>query len=165
MSMNYPFRDANGLFAFGSGSNLRIGANPSYAVSDFLSVYPQFGPNSQDVYIVPETVIQNFINMATASIQQARWRSAWYMAMSWFVAHFCTLWLETSVDPDNGATAVFEAGRAQGVTTGESVGDVSYSVDVNIGSVDGWGHWNSTAYGRQLANRGKLVGMGGSYVW
>lgn len=85
--------------------------------------------------------------------------------MALFVAHFCTLYLETSADPNSGAAAVFEAGRAQGVITGESVGDVSYSSDVNVGSVDGWAQWNATQYGRQLASRGKLVGMGGMHVY
>lgn len=166
MGINCPWPGGSGFFGMsGNGSNLRIGANPAYAVTDFLSIYPQFGENSQSNYVVPEAIIQQFINMATASIQQVRWRSAWYLAMAWFIAHYCTLYLETYVDPDNGAGAVFEAGRAQGVTTGESAGDVSFNVDVNVGSVDGWGHWNSTEYGRQLANRGKTVGMGGMYVW
>lgn len=165
MSINFPFTDANGFFAFGSGSNLRTGSNPPYAVSDFLSFYPQFGTDSSGNYIVPETVIQNFVNMASASIQQTRWRSWWTFGMATFIAHFCTLYLETMADPNSGAAAVFEAGRAQGVVSNEDVGDVSYSADVNIGAVDGWANWNSTSFGRQFAARARIVGKGGMYVW
>lgn len=158
--MQWPTTDANGLFTYSDGSNLRTGTNPTYAVSDFLSTYPQFG-NA----IVPQTVIQQFITMANASVQQARWRAAWQTAMGFFVAHFCTLYLQTAADPNSGAAAVFEAGRAQGVITGESVGDLSYSADVNAGSVDGWAAWNLTAYGQQLATLARMYGKGGMYIW
>lgn len=163
--MNPPFTDANGFFNFGSGGNLRTGGNPPYAVGDFTSFYPQFGNNSQSQPVVPVAVIQAFINMANACVQQARWRSMWQVAMGLFVAHFCTLYLQTAADPNSGAAAVFEAGRAQGVITGESVGDVSYSADANLSDLDGWAAWKLTAYGQQLASMGKLVGKGGMYVY
>lgn len=163
MGQGYSF--SNSFVDFGDASNLRQGANPSYAITDFTSFYPQFGNNAQGTPVVPTAVIQTFLNMANASIQQTRWRSIWQLAMSLYIAHFCTLYLETTADPNSGASAVFEAGRAQGVLTGESVGDVSYSVDANIASVDGWAAWNSTEYGKQLATFARMVGMGGMGIW
>ncbi|WP_074951076.1 DUF4054 domain-containing protein [Alicyclobacillus macrosporangiidus] len=163
--MDPTFTDVNGFFTFGDGSNIRQGTNPPYAVSDFLAMYPQFGPDADDKYVVPQTVIEAFIDMANASMSQARWRSMWQAAMGWYVAHFCTLYLQSAADPNSGAAAVLEAGRAQGVLTGESVGDLSYSQDANIASVDGWAAWNLTVYGQQLATMGRLVGKGGMYVY
>ncbi|WP_436663553.1 DUF4054 domain-containing protein [Alicyclobacillus acidoterrestris] len=155
----------NPFWNFGSGSNLRAGTNPSYTVADFVAFYPQFGTDSNGNYVVPQTVIQTFIDMAGASIQQARWRGAWQVAMGLFVAHFCTLYLQTSADPNSGAAAVFEAGRAQGVLSGESVGDVSYSADSSVTSVDGWAEWNATEYGKQLATLARMYGKGGMQIW
>lgn len=165
MSMNPPFIDQNRFYVFNGGSNIRVGANPAYAVTDFIAFYPQFGAGTNGAYVVPQAVIQSFIDMANACIQQKRWHSMWKMAMGWFVAHFCTLYLQTSADPNSGAATVFEAGRAQGVITGESVGDISYSVDTNIASIDGWAAWNLTAFGQQLATMGKLAGKGGMFVY
>jgi len=165
MSINPTFMDAYGFYAFGDGSNLRTGSNPPYGVSDFLSMFPQFGPDSNGNYVVPQSVIQSFIGMANACLQQARWRSVWPLAMGWFVAHFCTLWLQSQADPNGGAAAVLEAGRAQGVITGESVGDISYSADLSLATVNGWAAWNLTSYGQQLVTYGKLIGKGGMYVW
>lgn len=170
MSMLPPFTDANGFFSFGSGSNLRTGANPPYAVSDFLAFYPQFGNNAQGVPVVPTTVVQAFLTLANASLQQMRWKSLWTAAMGWYIAHFCTLYLQSMADPNGGAAAVFEAGRAQGVIMSQSVGDVSVSYDPNLAGRDqpsmaGWGAFHLTVYGQQLITSGRLMGKGGMYVY
>ncbi|GLG02172.1 hypothetical protein Alches_22130 [Alicyclobacillus hesperidum subsp. aegles] len=165
MSMNPPLSDPMDFYSFGDGSNIRQGTNPPYAVSDFLAVYPQFGTDANGNAIVPQSVLQTFVTLASSVLQQVRWRSYWQIAMGLFVAHFATLYLQSMADPNSGAAAVFEAGRAQGVITGESVGDVSYSADTSAANVDGWAAWNLTSYGQQLATIGRLVGRGGMYVW
>ena len=45
--------------------------------------------------VVPVTVIQLYINLATASLVQARWQEQWYLAMGWFIAHYCTLYAKS----------------------------------------------------------------------
>lgn len=162
---SFPLTDANGYYTYGDGSNLRNGSNPTYAVSDFVGFYPQFGPDNTGMYVVPENVIQAFIDMATASLDQARWRSTWQVAMGWYVAHFCTLFLQSAADPNSGATAVFEAGRAKGVITSKSVGDVSVSIDQNITGIDTWAAWKLTTFGQQLATMGRLYGKGGMLIY
>ncbi len=160
MGLTPPFSlvDANGFFAYPDGSNIQQGTNPSYAVSDFLAFYPQFASSPN------QSIIQTFISMANASLQQTRWQTGWQFAMSLYVAHFCTLYLQTLTYAPT-AVAVFEAGKAQGVITSESAGDVSYSSDANIASVPGWAAWNLTVYGQQLATIGKLMGKGGMFVY
>jgi len=48
---------------------------------------------------LPIAVIQLYLNLATASLQQARWQEQWFLAMGWFIAHYCTLYAQT----DDGA--------------------------------------------------------------
>lgn len=162
--------DANGFFSFSDGSNLRIGTNPPYATTDFLAFYPQFGNNTSGIPVVPVAVLQTFITLANSSLQQARWNAMWTLAMGWYVAHFCTLYLQSLADPNGGAAAVFEAGRAQGVITSKSVGDVSVAYDPNLAGRDtptmaGWGAYHLTVYGQQLITSGRLVGKGAMYVY
>jgi hypothetical protein len=172
MSMVPPFQltDANGFFEFGDGSNIQIGTNPAYAVSDFLAFYPQFGPNSLGTPVVPTAVLQTFITLACTVLQQSRWQSMWALAVGWYVAHFCTLYLQSMADPDGGAAAVFASGRSQGVIMSKSVGDVSVSYDPNLSGRDqpslaGWGAFHLTVYGQQLITSARLVGKGGMYIY
>lgn len=44
---------------------------------------------------VPASVIQSYINLATAQLSEAMWGEQWQIGMSWVVAHFCTLWAQT----------------------------------------------------------------------
>lgn len=156
----------NDFWNFGDGSNLRSGTNPTYDINnDFLATYPQFGMGANGTQVVPPATIQMFIDLANTCIQQPRFRGAWQMAMGLFIAHHCHLWLQAYIDPNNGASAVAEAGRAQGVVTSQSVGDVSESVDVSNAMDPAWGDLNLTVYGQQLIRYAKLYGKGGSYIW
>lgn len=150
-----------------SASNVITGTNPPYVSSDFYESYPQFGPNTDGKYLVPQIVTQMYINLADACIKQARWNTAWEIAMGWFVAHFCTLYLQGTSSPNSGAGAVLAAGQARGLDTSQSAGDVSVSTDYNnIGEdLSGWAAWKLTIYGQQLATMGKLIGRGGMYIY
>lgn len=152
--------DANGFFEFGDGSNLRTGTNPTFVYDDFINIYPQFQDMSNDI-------VQMYIDLANACVKEARWHDYWKIAMGWFVAHFCTLYLQGTADPGSLAGTVIAAGQAIGLNTSESVGDVSASVDYNTiaQDLDGWAAWKLTNYGQQLASIGKLVGRGGMYVY
>lgn len=44
---------------------------------------------------VPASVIQAYINLATASLSELMWGEQWQIGMGWFVAHYCTLWAQT----------------------------------------------------------------------
>ncbi len=176
--MNPPFgfqppftlTDANGFYTFGDGSNLKAGnTNPPYTSADFLSFYPQFGNNTQGVAVVPTTVIDTFVTMATGALNSAKWNTQWLFGMHLYIAHFCTLYLQTVANPD-GAAAVFEAGRARGVVTSESAGDLSVSYDPNLAGRDtptmaGWGAFHLTAYGQQFVTLARIVGLGGMYIY
>lgn len=147
-------------------SGLRIGNNSSYTLDDFYAVYPQFGKNTAGTYVVSEVIVQMYLDFANACIQEARWHSAWKSAMGWFVAHFCTLYLQGLEDPDSGAAAVIKAGQTRGLDTSVSVGGVSVSTDYSLAlnGLSGWVNWSLTIYGQQIIQIGRLVGMGAMLV-
>ena len=152
----------NSLVNLGDGSNLKSGANPAYAVSDFTTFYPQFGNDSSGNPVVPTAVMTTFITMANAQLQSQRWQTAWSWAMGLFVAHYCTLWLQASTSPDNGGGAVGTAGGASGVVTSKSAGGVSQSRDPKLPGADspllaGWGDLHLTKFGQQLLSRARIV--------
>lgn len=151
----------------GDASNIRVGGNPPFLYSDFIAQYPQFGPDGEGKTIVPQPIVQMFIDLANASVKEARWNAYWMVAMGWFVAHFLTLYLQGISDPTGGAAAAIAAGQAKGLNTSEAVGDVSVSMDYNsiAQDLDGWAAWKLTIYGQQLATIGRLVSKGGMYVY
>jgi hypothetical protein len=157
-------QDSTGQIA-GAASNIRAGINPPFGVEDFLLLYPQFGDNAGSP-IVPQVVIQIYIDIAANSIQQARYRGAWKIAAGLFVAHFCQLWLQTSSLPTDGSERIAAKGQVLGITTSESVDGVSYSVDTSafMQDLDGFAAWKTTAYGLQLATLAKLYGKGGMVI-
>lgn len=146
----------------GDASNIRTGSNPPFLLADFVAQYPQFV-----AAVIPDVIVQMYIDLADACIKEARWHTSWKVAMGLFVAHFCTMYLQGTADPASGAAAVLAAGQAKGLNTSESVGDVSVSMDYNTIAQDleGWAAWKLTIYGQQLATIGKLVGKGGMYIY
>lgn len=149
-----------------SASNIKTGDNPTFTLEDFYTQYNQFGPNTNNEFIVPEVVMQMYLNLADASIKKARWHSSWELAMGWFIAHFLTLYVQGMADANSGAAGILKAGQARGLNTSKSVGDVSVSTDYSLiaSGVDGWANWMSTPYGTQLATIGKFMGKGGICV-
>lgn len=51
---------------------------------------------------IPTGVILMYLNLANASLVQRRWQEEWYVAMGWFIAHYCTLYARSD------ASEVFE---------------------------------------------------------
>lgn len=140
-------------------SNIYGGDNPSYTKETFLSYYPQFTS-------VPDLFITMYLNLAHATVKYTRWDDAWTMAMGLFMAHFCTLYLQSVSSATSTAARIVAAGEAHGLTTSKSVGDVSKSTDYNTiaQGLEGWAMWLSTAFGQQYATMAKLVCKGGMYV-
>lgn len=148
-------------------SNLKTGTNPPFTLDDFYLMYPQFGKDSDNNYVVPVEVQEMYFELANACIKEARWHKTWKLAMGWFIAHFLTLYVQGMADPNSGAASVLKAGQAQGLQTSMSAGDVSISIDYSTitTGIDGWAGWKLTTYGQQLANIGRLIGKGGMYIY
>ena len=90
----------------------------------------------------------------------------WQVGMSLFVAHFATLYLQsTSLTDSPTAAQVANAGVSKGILVSKSVGDVSSSYQSIVSDINGWAAWKLTSFGQQLITMARLVGMGGSYIW
>lgn len=59
------------------------------------SVNSDFAVSVYTTPALPAFVIQLYLSLANASLQEARWQEQWYVAMGWFIAHYCTLWCQT----------------------------------------------------------------------
>jgi hypothetical protein len=116
-------------------------------------------------FVVPQVVIQLYINLALACLNAGRWLDMWPVAMNLFVAHFCTLYLLS--DGSSGTTPgqIAQQGLARGIAVSKTAGDVSVSYETVANDLDGFASWNRTEYGQQLATFAKIIGMGPSYIW
>lgn len=147
--------------AFAVASNIVDGDNPAFTCDDFRTLMPAFTEE-----IISDEILTHFIDMANASIKEARWMGLWKEGMRLFIAHFVTLYIEA---PEEGATRqqLVSAGRLQGNVTSKSVGSVSVGYD-NAGQatqdLDGWAAWKLTVYGVQFASLARMMGKGSMYV-
>lgn len=111
----------------------------------------------------PIIVIQLYINLALASVMQARWLDTWPLGMALYVAHYLTLWMETETGPNATAAQVATSGLQQGIIVSQSAGDVSASTQA-VAGFDDWGSLNLTQYGVQLATFAQSIGSGPIWV-
>lgn len=117
-------------------------------------------------FLVPQAVLQMYVNLASASLNYNRWLDQWLIGMSLFIAHFATLYLwslPTQTNPS--AAQVAQAGIAKGILVSKAVGDVSGSYQLIIGDMESWGAFNLTIFGQQLITMAKIIGIGPMYIW
>ena len=150
--------DSTAFAGISAASNVIIGTNPAYSSSDFLAVYPKFTD------LVPGAVLTMFVNLATACLMKARWQDQWKFAMALFIAHYCTLYLQSEGNPGSTAATVAASGLAKGVLVSKSAGDVSASMETLVGDWASWGAWVLTSYGQQLMTQAKMIGFGIMYI-
>ena len=101
-----------------------------------------------------------YLDFAHHCITYQRWRNSFQIAISLFVAHFCTLYLQSFSDTT--AQSVINAGQSKGLVASKAVDGVSVSYDYStaLQGLSEWGGWTMTAYGTQLAMLAKLYGKG-----
>ena len=163
----YVFNDPNVII---EASNIKTGGNPPFSSSDFLSFFPNFKNavegRSTDVNIPPE-VLDMYIQFASDCVNIRVWGNQWKYAMSLFIAHFLTIYIQAQFPENATAQQILAYGQAKGLISSKSVGDVSVSYDFGsaIKGVESWGQFTTTEYGLQFANLAKLVAKGGMYCW
>lgn len=139
-----------------TASTVTLSQNATASGSQALTAWPAM--------LVPLIVLDLYIALASASLNQARWQAAWQTGMALYVAHFATLWLQSEGDPVSTAGQAAATGLAQGIIVSKSVGDVSVSMQPYQG-FEAWGAFQQTVYGQQLISLAKVVGWGPVYVW
>lgn len=112
---------------------------------------------------VPPMVIQAYVGLASACLQKARWCELWTVAMGWFVAHYCTLYLDSDGSTANTAGQIAQQGLAKGIAVSKGAGDVSVGYET-LKAIEDWGAWTLTKYGQQLATHARIIGLGPMYI-
>jgi len=159
----------------GAASNIVPGNNSVYTQDMFLEDFPQFATkNASDgtppvvtyVGLIPEQMLSQFIAMANAAIQEARWFDKWRYAMGLYIAHYSTLYLRAYADGSPSASAAANSGAILGLVNSASLGDASVTYDTKalVAATEKWGAWNATTYGQLLVTEARLVGMGGAFI-
>lgn len=148
------------------------GEKGEYTADMFSSDFPQFYTKTKEegeaVYspLVPETMLDQFIDLANDSVLPSRWGTQWRYAAGLFVAHWSALYLQTYSDGSLNAQSVASGANQTGNVSMASMGDTTVKYD--NGSIDAgtekWGTWNATKYGAQLATMARMIGIGGMYV-
>lgn len=150
------------------------GEQGSYTIPAFLEDFPQFcqeykAAGSEEIQrksLIPEVMLQTFIDQANDSVLPSRWGSMWRYAVGLYVAHFSAMYLKTYSPCSQNTGQVAGNSEQKGAVKTVSMGDTSVSYDnsaVTAGT-EKWGSWNSTQYGSQLVTMARMVGMGGTYV-
>lgn len=144
-----------------NASNIRTGDNPIYTSANFLEAYPQFAG------AVPEVVIDAWVKLANASILEPRWGDFWEAAIDLYVAHFLTLYLQSSSAVGDATKKIINAGLSKGLQSSKSASDLSVSYDFSsvANETAGWGTFPQTTFGQQFVQFAKLVGRGGMTIW
>lgn len=137
----------------------------NYTAEQFQQDYPQFF-NEYGTCLVPPVMLGEILNMANASVQPDKWLESWRYAVGLYVAHYATLYLRTYAESSPTAAQAAATGALVGVVKSATLGDssVSYDTTALTKGTEDWGDLNATTYGQMLANRAKLIGLGGSYV-
>jgi hypothetical protein len=141
---------ANGLTTTGgTGSGATVNVT---AISSYTS-------------LIPQPVLQLYINLASASLSQARWLDNWPMGMALFIAHYATLYLRSEGSVGTTAQQIASSGLAIGLKVSQAAGDVSQTQEYMTTGWESWGSWNLTTYGQQLITIANIVGIGTMYVY
>ncbi len=137
----------------------------SYTVEEFRSDHPQFF-NAEGDFLGSRSMLEQIVQMANAAIQPDKWLDSWRYAAGLYVAHYVTLSLRSYAESNETPQQAAASGALVGMVKSATLGDASVSYDtsaITAGTED-WGDLNATTYGQMLANRAKLVGMGGTLV-
>lgn len=114
---------------------------------------------------VPMYVLALYVNLASASLVQNRWQSSWPIGMALFIAHFCTLYLQSDGDAYGTPGQAATAGLARGIAVSKSAGGVSISYSPTTAGIDTWAAWNQTQYGQQFATLAAAIGAGPLWIY
>lgn len=121
--------------------------------SSFRESMPMFA----DVSLYPSAQFNFYLTMGKKLLPESRWDDLLDEGLTFYVAHYLTLYQRSMLASDVGS----DAGQVVGNETSKSVDGVSYSVDVSSISLTDAGHWNQTTFGIQFLQLARMIGAGG----
>ena len=141
-------------------STIKKEEHPEYTKETFLLLYPQFRG------VLPDAALDMYVDLGLSCVNYKRFNRMWKAAIGLFIAHFCTLYLQSMQPEGADASQVLASASSAGMVTSESADGVSYSRDGSaLNDLNGWAAFKMTTFGVQFATMAKLVGRGGMYVW
>lgn len=148
------------------------GERGGYTTEIFIEDFPQFSrivadrQGNRSACLVPDSVMQIFVDQANGSVLPSRWGSLWRYAAGLYVAHFSAMYLKTYAPYSSSISQVVAGSQQTGAVKSATLGDTSVSYDNSAitAGTEKWGSWNATQYGQQLVTLARQVGMGGMYV-
>lgn len=110
-------------------------------------------------YVVPKAVTKMYLDLANGSLSYKRWKNSWRIGMCLYIAHYCTLYLQSIASPEDGINAIISAGTVKGLETSMSADGVSVITDYSMATIDdkNAGDFNLTIYGQQLLTLSKKI--------
>jgi len=87
----------------------------------------------------------------------------WWLAMSLFIAHYCTLYMRSEAGPFVNAAQIASSGLERGLIAAKSAGGVSAGIRF-IDGYEAWGTWQETTYGTQFITLARSTNMGPVWV-
>lgn len=131
-------------------------SNPALVDDTILTVY--------ETPFLPLVAILTYTMLALASVMYARFVEAWPVAMSLFIAHYCTMYMRSeSGDQNITASQVASSGLTKGIIVSRAAGDVSASSQI-IDGYDEFGAWRETQYGELFITMARAIAMGPVWV-
>lgn len=124
-------------------------SNPDYLWEDFIAVFPQF-----DGLISPE-IFTLFRNLAMKTLSVEQWgQEAWVVGMSYFIAHFLTLYLKATPVTEEGTASTVDdivSSAAPGGLLREKAANtlkMVYDNTISTSGLEGTGTFLLTSYGQ-----------------
>ena len=102
-TINVPGTDGLVMGQFMQGTGLAPGTVVTSVDTGIITVNTPVTATSANATLqiyeaapLPASVVKMYLNLAYSSLQFVRWQEQWLIAMSLFIAHYCTLFLQTS---------------------------------------------------------------------
>lgn len=134
-----------------AASNLKVEENTGYTKEDFLKFYPQFKDQISD------EILDSFVKLGVSNVNKARFGASWNIAINNYIAHFLSMYLDTSQRTKTGTPGVVSSKSVDGVS-------VSYDTSSILKDLDGWGAFKLTGFGITYANLAKVYSRMPFYV-
>lgn len=110
-----------------------------------------------DTTVYPQFQFNFYLKLGLKLLNERRWDDLLDEGLTFFVAHYLTLYKRSMAFAAIGG----DAGKVVGNETSKSVDGVSKSMDVSgILNTDA-GHWNQTTFGLQFYQLMMMIGAGG----
>lgn len=123
-------------------------------VAQFRADFPEFA----DTSMYPDSMISTWLSVAaTLTGNTDRWGDLQTVGQELCTAHYLIVAARDQAAAQGGAIP----GQVAGLTTAQSVGDVSASYDTAAVTDERGGFWNQTSYGIRFSNLRSIIGAGG----